>query len=76
MYDQIYINLMVQLIFQHSIHRSHNPSEIILICWFGAQETFSGFFDEQKFQKSSIYLKLNYKCLYCDFSIDFYLNIH
>ncbi len=51
---------------------SHDPSEIILICWF-AQETllivinvdntivetvlFSGFVDEQSIQKNSIYLK-------------------
>ncbi len=51
---------------------SHDPSEIILICWFTAQETFliiidvenscaayyfCGFFVELKVQKSSIYLK-------------------
>ncbi len=29
---------MAKLNFQSSV--SHNPSEIILICWFAAQETF------------------------------------
>ncbi len=49
---------------------SHDPSEIILICWFSAQETLLicinvdnswaifvetvAFFDEQKVQKNSI----------------------
>ncbi len=57
---------------------SHDPSEIILICWFNVKVTFiiiinvenscpayyflwkhfvSGWFDEQKVQKNSIYLK-------------------
>ncbi len=40
------------------------PSEVILICWFAAKETFliiinvdNQFFNEQKVQKNSIYLK-------------------
>ncbi len=45
---------------------SHDPSEIIPICWFGAQEPFLiiindenvEFFDEQKVNSSSIYLLL------------------
>ncbi len=47
---------------------SHDPSEIILICWFAAQETllnsfveyathFLGFVDEQNVQKNIIYLE-------------------
>ncbi len=34
---------MVKLNFQQPLFQSlesHDPSEIILICWFGAQETF------------------------------------
>jgi len=31
---------MAKLIFQQPLFGSHDPSEIILICWFGAQETF------------------------------------
>ncbi len=35
--------MMAKLNFQQSLPQSsvsHDPSEIILICWFGAQETF------------------------------------
>ncbi len=35
---------LVRLLFDHVsswyLHKNHDPSEIILICWFDAQETF------------------------------------
>ncbi len=34
----IYVNLLCDGSFSVSV--SHDPSEIIIICWFGAQETF------------------------------------
>jgi len=34
------IGIVQQSFLQSSV--SHDPSEIILICWFGAQETFNG----------------------------------
>ncbi len=61
---------MTLIILQSAV--SHDPSEITLICWFGAQETlfisventyvfvetiiFPGCFDEKKVQKNSIYV--------------------
>ncbi len=42
-----------QLLFQSSV--SYNPSEIILICWFGAQKTAAYFYFFSGF--STIYLK-------------------
>ncbi len=54
------------------IIQSLNPSEIILIFWFWYskiiimmmlktdEQNFSGFFDEYKVQKNSIYLKYKY----------------
>ncbi len=56
---------MVKLNFQQSLLQSsvsNNPSEMILICWFGAQETFLiyislGFFNKLKVQKNNIYVK-------------------
>ncbi len=68
---------MAKLNFQQSLLQSsvaRDLSEIILICWFGAQEKnliifhvensciasyFSGFFDKQKVQKDIIYLNRN-----------------
>jgi len=42
--------------------QSHDPSEIILICWFAVQETFLvlweiAVFDEYKVKKNEIHLK-------------------
>ncbi len=69
-FDQIYnknSNILKHYFIQSSV--SHDPSEIFLICWFGAQKTFlcfiflwkltlfSGFFDQWKIQKNSMYLK-------------------
>jgi len=69
--------------FQHhySSLKSHDPSEITLICVFDALKILlinscvknnSGIFDGYKVQKNSIYLKYNllenYKCLYCHFN--------
>ncbi len=61
---------MAKLNFQQPLLQSsvsHDPPEIILIRWFGAQVTDEY---EWKIQKSSSYLKyklLHDKCLYCHF---------
>ncbi len=41
-FKMLVIPVMAKLNLQHHLHSSvsHDPSEIILICWFGAQETF------------------------------------
>ncbi len=35
-----FLNDLTNEFLQNFFQKSHDPSEIILICWFGAQETF------------------------------------
>ncbi len=57
------------LLFTREVSVSHNPSEIILICWFAAQETFliiinvKNSFAAEYFVETMIPLKHLYKIL-------------